>query len=156
MNDQKQKARAVLEAFLEAGGHRRTPERFAVLDLVYELYGHFEPEEIVNRLKKGKNKVSRATVYNTLDLLQRCRLVQRRDLGQGRVVYEKALGFRQHDHLVCSQCSRVFEFCDPRLLAVEESIGHALGFEVTEHNLILTGNCRREECRKKGNPGNDG
>lgn len=156
MEEQKQKARALLEAFLEKGGYRRTPERFAVLDLVYETEGHFEPEEIVQRLKKGKNKVSRATVYNTLDLLQRCRLVQRRDLGQGRVVYEKALGFRQHDHLVCAQCGRVFEFCDPRLLTVEESIGRLLGFHVTEHNLILTGMCRREECRDQNTSGETG
>lgn len=156
MEEQKQKARALLEAFLEKGGYRRTPERFAVLELVYDLDGHIEPEEIVQRLKKGKNKVSRATVYNTLELLQRCRLVQRRDLGQGRVVYEKALGFRQHDHLVCAQCGRVFEFCDPRLLTVEESIGRLLGFHVTEHNLILTGMCRREECRDQNTSGETG
>ncbi|MCX7649333.1 MAG: transcriptional repressor [Flavobacteriales bacterium] len=145
----KEKAKERLSAYLTAEGLRRTPERFAVLEAAYDMPGHFEPEDLIRKLKEGPLKVSRATVYNTLELLQQCQLIRRRDIGAGSVTYERALGFRQHDHLLCLDCGKIFEFCDPRLHTVEESMGRLLGFDVIEHNLTLSGRCQRSECGKK-------
>ncbi|MCS6981693.1 MAG: transcriptional repressor [Flavobacteriales bacterium] len=145
-------AKEIFENFLQSQGCRRTPGRFAILEAVYAQPGHFTLESLLDHLFQKNIPVSRASVYNTIELLIRCGLVRRRELGNGTVAYEKALGFRQHDHLVCTTCGKIFEFCDPRLQSVEESIGRLLGFRIREHNLVLTGECVRQECQAKNKP----
>lgn len=145
-------AKEILENFLQSQGCRRTPGRFAVLEAVYTQPGHFDLESLLGYLYQKNITVSRASVYNTIELLIRCGLVRRREIGNGTVAYEKALGYRQHDHLVCTTCGKIFEFCDPRLQSVEESVGRLLGFRIREHNLVLTGECIRQECQASKNP----
>ena len=94
-------------------------------------------------------RVSRATVYNTLDLLVECDLVTRHQFGQSQSQYEKAFGFRQHDHLICTDCNKVVEFCDPRIQNIQNTVGELLKFEVIHHSLLLYANCIKKDCEKK-------
>lgn len=139
----------IFTAYLERKGLRKTPERYSVLEEVYSKQGHFDVESLYLTMKENNYRVSRATVYNTLDLLVDCDLVSRHQFGQNLAEYEKSYGHKQHDHLLCTECHQVIEFCDPRVHNIQKTVGELLGFEVMHHSLILYGDCKKENCENK-------
>jgi len=139
-------AKERFQRFLKENNLRQTPERFAVLDEVYSLSGHFDADELHVRLKIKGEQVSRATVYNTLDLLQDAELVIRHQFGQNQAKYEPAFSYRQHDHLICLDCDEVFEFCDPRIQGIQEMVGEIFRFNIQSHSLHVYGTCERPDC----------
>ncbi len=125
--------------FLEIHQQRKTPERFAILDEIYSNKEHFDVETLFEHMKDRNYRVSRATVYNTLDLLLECGLVIKHQFGKNISRYERAYGFRQHDHMICNICHDVFEFCDPRIQQIRTTMGELMQFEITNHSLYLFG-----------------
>lgn len=144
--DQIDEVHRLFADYLRERGQRQTPERFAVLRAVYEADTHVDADTLFSHLHDEGVRVSRATVYNTLELLTECRLVERHQFGNRQAKYERAHGFRQHDHLLCLDCNEVFEFCDPRLQSVQEMVSEIFNFEIRHHSLHLYGHCRREAC----------
>lgn len=138
--------RRIFTAFLAQRRQRQTPERFIVLDEVYASRDHFDADELYIRLKAKGNTVSRATVYNTLELLLECDLVVRHQFGKNQAKYERAYGYWQHDHLICIDCNELFEFCDPRLQSIQEMVEDIFKFDVKHHSLHLYGHCVRDNC----------
>lgn len=138
--------RTVFSNYLEKHGQRKTHERFIILDEIYGRNDHFDAETLFLDLKKKGRNVSRATVYNTLDLLVACDLVKKHQFGNQQTQYEKAYHYRQHDHLICDDCNQVMEFCDPRIEQIQTKIGELLRFKINSHSLILHGSCERENC----------
>ncbi len=137
-----QEVRKIFSTYLETQGQRKTPERFAILSEIYGRSDHFDAEALYIQMKNQNYRVSRATVYNTLDLLVSCDLVKRHQFGKNLALYEKSYGYKQHDHLICKDCGRVFEFCDPRVQQIKTIMGSILKFEVTDHSLNLYGHCK--------------
>jgi Fur family ferric uptake transcriptional regulator len=89
---------------------------------------------------KNKNyRVSRATVYNTLDLLLECDLVKKHQFGKNLSLYERSYGFRQHDHVICTDTNEIFEFCDPRIGAIQKLVEETFDITVTSHSLYFYG-----------------
>ncbi|AWV97825.1 Fur family transcriptional regulator [Arcticibacterium luteifluviistationis] len=142
-------AKQIFLAFLENKQLRRTPERFAILEEIYSRTDHFDVDDLYISMKNKKYQVSRATVYNTLDLLVECDLVTKHQFGKNLAQYEKSFGSRQHDHLICLDCHKVEEFCDPRIQNIQTMVGSALKFDVMHHSLIFYGNCKKENCENK-------
>lgn len=146
---QMDEVRSIFRTFLKKRHQRQTPERFAVLEEIYAAQGHFDADELYIRLKQKGGRVSRATVYNTLELLLECELVVRHQFGTNQAKYERAYSYWQHDHLICMDCNEVFEFCDPRLQGVREMVAEVFQFEIKSHSLHVHGHCQREQCANR-------
>lgn len=143
---QLEEVRGIFSAFLLQRGQRQTPERFRVLEEIYAADDHVDADELYLRLKQAGARVSRATVYNTLELLLECDLVVRHQFGKNQAKYERAFSYRQHDHLICIDCNELFEFCDPRLQSIQEMVSEIFKFDIKHHSLNMYGHCQRDAC----------
>lgn len=139
----------IFSAHIERSGSRKTPERFAILEEIYSRTDHFDAEALYIHMKNMNYRVSRATVYNTLELLVSCELVTKHQFGKNLAQYEKSYGYKQHDHVICVDCGKVVEFCDPRLQGIKDMMGEILEFEITHHSLNLYGHCKSCSLKKE-------
>jgi Fur family ferric uptake transcriptional regulator len=145
MDELRSEVRRRLEDFLENGGHRRTPERFAVLDMIYAHGGHFDIDRLMAWLAESGRKVSRATLYNTIELLMEAGLVRKHQFEEGNSQFEPGYPARQHDHIILDN-GEVLEFCDPRIHQIKRTLEEHFGIEVLHHALHIY--ARRKPSKK--------
>lgn len=136
------------EEHLRSNDLRLTPQRRRIFDRVFGTHEHFSAETLYGWLAVEEGaRVSRATVYRTLDMLAKGGFVESMDSGQGEQVYEHVLGHRHHDHMICETCGKIEEFHDDRIEELQLLAAASHGFEVHSHVHRLMGQCR--SCASK-------
>jgi len=130
------------EEYLRKNQLKLTPQRVRIFEKAFETHEHFSAEKLYEWLRQEDGpKVSRATVYRTLDMLERGGFIESLDVGRGELVYEHVLGHKHHDHLVCTECGRIEEFQDERIERLQEENARKKGFVLKDHVLRLMGLC---------------
>lgn len=140
--------RAAFTEYLRVKKLRKTPERFAILDKVCVMNMHFDIETLYAAIEADGFHVSRATLYNTLELFTDCGIVRRHQFGTQSASYERVVGDSCHLHLICRGCGKIKEVKDPELVRFINSRRYS-AFNATFFNLYVYGTCNACVRRSK-------
>ncbi|MEM9077298.1 MAG: transcriptional repressor [Bacteroidota bacterium] len=153
MNDGKnfEIVRSVLTDYLEENGQRKTPERYAILEEIYASNDHFDVDELHFKMRSKNFRVSRATIYNNLDLLIDAKLIRKHQFDKGMAHYEKSYFDRQHDHVILTDTGEVMEFCDPRIQHIKKTIEEVFDITIESHSLYFYGKSQNHGSDAKHN-----
>ncbi len=149
-------ATEIFTDFLKKGSYRITAERFEVLEYAFKQTQHFSADELFLAMKNDGSNISRATVYNTLELLVSCGLLQKHNFMGKESRYEKSLGVSEHDHLICLNCGKITEFENNEIIKIQERICNEFGFIPVNHSFHIYGYCKDpDKCKTNRENGNE-
>ena len=143
----------VLRQYLMDKGFRNTPERYTILEEIYNMEHHFNVDDLNVRILHKKYHVSKATIYNTIDIFLDAGLIRKHQFGEKTLStssYEKSYFDKQHDHLLIykqdsdKEIEEIIEFCDPRIQGIKDSIEKAFGVSIDTHSLYFYGHKKSE------------
>ncbi|MCA8948729.1 MAG: transcriptional repressor [Planctomycetes bacterium] len=141
----------IVEEHLRKNGFRWTNQRALIVRSALATHEHFTADELLDRCRQLDARVSRATVYRTLAVLEEAGFVEGLDTGDGGRKFEHVLGHEHHDHMVCTACGTIFEFHDVELERRQELAARRLGFRIERHSLRIYGRCQScRSARKNG------
>ncbi len=138
----KEKVKDIFTRYLTINKHRKTPERFAILNYVYDMNTHFEMETLYQTIINDNFQISKATLYNTMNLLLDCGLVHKHQFGSNTANYERAYGNDNHDHIICTVCGQVLEQTNENLFTktMQKKIKK---FTIHHYSMYIYGICSK-------------
>lgn len=138
------------QKFIQTRGLKSTKQRSTIVNVFFNMKGHISVEELLRQVKAVNPKIGYATVYRTLHLLVESGLVEERRFGDGLARYEGHSQVEHHDHMICQECGKIFEFYNPELEALQEKLAGDHNFQIHRHRLELYGKCRdKASCDKR-------
>lgn len=140
--------RTLVESHLRQRGFRWTSQRALIVRKALDTHDHFTADELLDRCRREDPRVSRATVYRTLAVLEEAGVVEALETGDGGRRFEHVIGHDQHDHMLCRVCGSIFEFRDEELARRHQAAARRIGFRIERHSLRIHGTCRA--CQQDG------
>lgn len=140
----------IVENHLRQRGFRWTNQRALIVRMALGTHDHFTADELLLRCRAADPRVSRATVYRTLAVLEEAGFVEGLDTGDGGRRFEHVIGHDRHDHMVCDVCGRIFEFRDDEIERRQALAAKRIGFRVARQTLRIHGTCRRCQRAERG------
>lgn len=125
--------------YLKSRNYRKTQGRYDILREIYSFKEHFDVDTLFVSIMNKMYHISRATIYNTIELLLDCGLIVKHSFGYKAGTYEKSYGGQLHDHLICLDTQEVIEFNDERVKKIVESIGNKHDYDITHYSFTLYG-----------------
>ena len=143
----KETVKEIFTTYLSQQGCRKTRERYEILDIIYSESKHFDMEALYEEMDKRNYRVSRATLYNTMQLLLECKLVLKHQFGNNLSCYERAYNNDFHYHLICTSCHNIQEYKD---VEIEEIIQQKIKkFAPSHYSLYIFGTCSKCSAAQK-------
>src|SRR5438132_4367802 len=130
---------------LKPAGGKRSSKREQILDVFLRQEGHLSADDLVDLIRREDQRISRATVYRTLQWMVDAGIARKVDFGEGRFRFEHSYRHPRHFHLICKTCSRSFEFLSSDIEALLEEVAAARNFTARQSVLQIHGTC--EGCR---------
>ena len=118
---------------LKKEGLKFTEQRLQLFKFLYENKGHFECEELIIEMNKKNQKVSRATIYRTLDILVKYNFVRKLVLDDGVARYENKISTKHHDHMICIATGDIIEFFNDDIERIQDEIAEKNGYVIVKH-----------------------
>lgn len=134
-----------LREYLKENNLRFTSERVIILEEIFSFPNHFDAEQLFIHVRNKHKKISRATVYRTLELLHTIGIIKKEKMGQDYASYELSLNMPHHDHLICVVCGKVVEFSDDIIEQHQREICDKYGMEMIRHQLQIFGRCKEHK-----------
>ncbi|MEK6675365.1 MAG: transcriptional repressor [Planctomycetota bacterium] len=142
--------RDAFRRFLRENAIKMTTARKQILDVVLDLPEHFEADQVLYMVTERGFRIAKATVYRTLPLLVTAGILKQVRFDVKHVHYELAFGDRPHDHMVCRQCGRIFEFAADEVIDLRQRIADRFNFRAANHRFQITGLCH--DCSRTSIP----
>ncbi|MEZ4741313.1 MAG: transcriptional repressor [Bdellovibrionota bacterium] len=137
---------AEFDKFLSQKQLKQTQQRKLIIDYFLQANRHIDADELHEIVKGKGHNIGLATIYRTLNLLKDSGLVEQRTFAEGRSVFEVSNPNSHHDHLICQDCGKIFEFENEKIEEIQLKIAEQLNFSLTDHRLELFGKCQRKDC----------
>lgn len=137
----KDKIKKSFIAYLKKNNHRITNERFLILDSALSMENHFDADELYSKMKSEFIKVSRATVYNTLELMYRCKILTKLNFKGDRTRYEQKYGRKNHYHIICLHCNEIIEFENSSIEKILKKLCFSKNMKLIDHSLQVFASC---------------
>jgi Fur family transcriptional regulator, ferric uptake regulator len=140
---------------LTSKGVRLTAQRRILVEIIQNATNHLDVAALLKEAQKRESSIDRATVYRTIDLLKKLRLIDELDLMHlnGEKHYYEVRTRRDHLHLACFQCGRIEEFATPLFEELKAEISRRSGFQIQVARLEVGGRC--SACRNSARSGKD-
>ena len=135
--------------YLREQGLPVTQQREAIAEVVFGAAEHLSVEEIEQKLRERGERIGKATIYRTLEMLVKSGLVEEHDFGEGFKRYEHLFGQKPvREHLICTECGKVADIHSPELVRVQEEAARRQGFQAARYRLQIYGLCA--DCQASG------
>lgn len=135
-----------LEQFLDKKALKQTNQRRVIAEFMLKLDRHIDAEELFNEMRSQGHNIGFATIYRTLNLFKDAGLVEQKTFEDGKAIFELQRPDEHHDHLICNDCGKVFEFENEEIEALQKKVAESFGLKLTSHNLDLRGICIKSKC----------
>lgn len=131
---------------LRKAGLKVTLPRMKILEILEQsTQQHLSAEDIYRVLLDSDEEIGLATIYRVLTQFEGAGLVMRHHFEGGQAVFELDRG-KHHDHLICIKCGKIVEFVNSSIEEQQKKIAEENGFKITDHSLIIYGDCNNPDC----------
>jgi Fur family ferric uptake transcriptional regulator len=127
--------------YLRKNNHRITNVRFLILDSALSMKDHFDADELYNKMRKDFIRVSRATVYTTLELMNNCKILTKHNFKGDRARYETKFGRKNHYHIICLNCNKIQEFENNSIEKTLSKLCKDRNLKLVDHSIQVFASC---------------